>query len=131
MRFPVVLHSDDGIRFGVTVPDLPGCFSAGDDFDKALDFVKEAIELHLEGLVEAGLEIPVPSAITAHRENPDYADGIWATVDVDMSRFDGRAEKINITLPRRLLFRIDEHVRSHGATRSGFLADAARAAMKH
>ena len=131
MRFPVVLHSDDGIRFGVTVPDLPGCFSAGDDFDKALDSVKEAIELHLEGLVEAGLEIPVPLAITAHRENPDYADGIWATVDVDVSRFDGRAEKINITLPRRLLFRIDEHVRSHGATRSGFLADAARAAMKH
>ena len=131
MRFPVVLHSDDGIRFGVTVPDLPGCFSAGDDFDKALDSVKEAIELHLEGLVEAGLEIPVPLAITAHRENPNYADGIWATVDVDVSRFDGRAEKINITLPRRLLFRIDEHVRSHGATRSGFLADAARAAMKH
>jgi len=131
MRFPVVLHSDDGIRFGVTVPDLPGCFSAGDDFDKALDSVKEAIELHLEGLVEAGLEIPVPLAITAHRENPDYADGIWATVDVDVSRFDGRAEKINITLPCRLLFRIDEHVRSHGATRSGFLADAARAAMKH
>jgi len=131
MRFPVVLHSDDGIRFGVTVPDLPGCFSAGDDFDKALDSVKEAIELHLEGLVEAGLEIPVPLAITRHRENPDYADGIWATVDVDVSRFDGRAEKINITLPRRLLFRIDEHVRSHGATRSGFLADAARAAMKH
>ncbi len=131
MRFPVVLHSDDGIRFGVTVPDLPGCFSAGNDFDKALDSVKEAIELHVEGLVEAGLEIPVPSSITAHRENSDYAEGIWATVDVDVSRFDGRAEKINITLPRRLLFRIDEHVRTLGATRSGFLADAARAAMKH
>jgi predicted RNase H-like HicB family nuclease len=131
MRFPVVLHSDDGIRFGVTVPDLPGCFSAGEDFDKALDSVKEAIELHIEGLVEAGNEIPVPSSITEHRENPDYADGIWATVDVDVSRFDGRAEKINITLPRRLLHRIDEHVRTHGATRSGFLADAARAAMRH
>ena len=42
MRFPVVLHSDDGIRFGVTVPDLPGCFSAGDTFDAALDSVVEA-----------------------------------------------------------------------------------------
>ena len=37
MRFPVVLHSDNGVRFGVTVPDLPGCFSNGDTFDEALD----------------------------------------------------------------------------------------------
>lgn len=131
MRFPVVLHSDDGTRYGVTVPDLPGCFSAGNDFDQALDSVKEAIELHIEGIVEAGLEIPLPKLIAEHRQNPDYADGVWATVDVDVSRFDGKAEKINITLPKRLLTRIDEHVRAHGATRSGFLADAARAAMRH
>ena len=54
MRFPVVLHTDDGVRYGVTVPDLPGCFSAGDTFDEALDSVREAIELHLEGLIEEG-----------------------------------------------------------------------------
>jgi len=131
MRFPVVLHSDDGVRFGVTVPDLPGCFSAGDTFDQALDSVKEAIELHIEGMVDEGQEIPLPKSISEHRQNPDYAEGIWATVDVDVSRFDGKAEKINITLPRRLLTRIDEHARAHGATRSGFLADAARAAMRH
>jgi predicted RNase H-like HicB family nuclease len=131
MRFPVVLHSDDGVRFGVTVPDLPGCFSTGNDFDEALDSVKEAIDLHLEGLVEEGGEIPVPRPISEHRANPDFADGIWATVDVDVTKYDGRAEKINITLPRRLLSKIDDHVRTHGATRSGFLADAARAAMRH
>jgi metal-responsive CopG/Arc/MetJ family transcriptional regulator len=51
-------------------------------------------------------------------------------VDVNVARFDGRAEKINITLPRRLLARIDDYARTHGATRSGFLAEAARAAMR-
>ncbi|GHU32379.1 HicB family protein [Betaproteobacteria bacterium] len=130
MRFPVVLHSDDGVRFGVTVPDLPGCFSAGDTFDEALDAVVEAINLHLEELVEDGGEIPVAQAIAAHRANPDFAEGVWAAVDVDVSRFDGRAEKINITLPRRLLAQIDNYTRAHGGTRSGFLADAARAAMR-
>jgi predicted RNase H-like HicB family nuclease len=130
MRYPVVLHSDDGVRFGVTVPDLPGCFSAGDDFDQALESAREAIELHLEGLVEEGGEVPIPLAITLHRANSDFADGIWATVDIDIAKYDGRSEKINITLPRRLLAKIDEYVRSHGATRSGFLADAARVAMK-
>lgn len=130
MRFPVVLHSDDGVRYGVTVPDLPGCFSSGDTFDEALDSVVEAIDLHLEGLIEDGGEVPVPRPIAAHRANPEYADGVWATVDINVARFDGRAEKINITLPRRLLARIDEYARAHGETRSGFLAEAARAAMR-
>ena len=130
MRFPVVLHTDDGVRFGVTVPDLPGCFSAGDTFDEALDAVVEAIDLHLEGIVEEGGEIPAPRAIAEHRANPDFADGVWAAVEVNVSRFDGRAEKINITLPRRLLAKIDDYVRAHGESRSGFLAEAARAAMR-
>lgn len=130
MRFPVVLHTDDGVRFGVTVPDLPGCFSSGETFDAALDSVLEAIDLHLEGLVEDGGEVPAPRAIAEHRVNPDFADGVWAAVEVDTSRFEGKAEKINITLPRRLLAKIDSYVKAHGATRSGFLAEAARAAMR-
>lgn len=131
MRFPVVLHTDDGVRFGVTVPDLPGCFSTGDTFDAALDSVVEAIDLHVEGLTEEGSEIPVPRSIAEHRTNPDYAEGIWAVVEVDVSRYEGRAEKINITIPRRLLTKIDSYTKAHGETRSGFLAEAARAAMRH
>lgn len=38
MKFTVVLHADDGQLDGVTVPDLPGCFSAGDDLDDALEW---------------------------------------------------------------------------------------------
>jgi predicted RNase H-like HicB family nuclease len=130
MRFPVVLHTDDGIRFGVTVPDLPGCFSAGDTFDAALDSVLEAIDLHLEGLVEDGGEVPAPRPIAEHRANPNFSDGVWAAVDVDVSRFDGKAEKVNITLPHRLLAKIDRYAKAQGRTRSGFLADAARALMR-
>lgn len=130
MRFPVVLHTDDGVRFGVTVPDLPGCFSAGDSLDAALDSVREAIDLHLEGLTEDGGDVPAPKSIAEHQANPDFANGVWAAVDVDVSRFDGRAEKINITLPARLLAQIDRYAKAHGASRSGFLADAARAAMR-
>ena len=56
MRYPIVLHTDDNIRYGVTVPDLPGCFSAGDTFDEAMESAKEAIDLHAEGLTEDGLD---------------------------------------------------------------------------
>lgn len=129
MRFPVVLHTDDGIRYGVTVPDLPGCFSAGDTFDAALESVREAIDLHLEGMAEDGEEIPLPRSIAEHRADPDYREGIWAVVEVDVTRHEGYSERIDITLPHRLLARIDEYARSRGTTRSNFLADAARRAM--
>ena len=130
MRYPVVLHTDDGVRYGATVPDLPGCFSAGDTLDEALDAVREAIDLHLEGIIEEGGEVPVPRPIAEHRSHPDFADGVWAAVDVDVSRYEGKAEKVNITLPRRLLVKIDAYAKAHGETRSGFLAEAARVAMR-
>lgn len=74
--------------------------------------------------------MPVPRPIAEHRANREFADGVWAAVEVDVARFEGRAAKINITLPRRLLAKIDEYAKAHGETRSGFLAEAARAAMR-
>lgn len=130
MKYAVVLHTDDGENWGVIVPDLPGCFSAGDSMDDALTNVLEAIDLHIEGILEDGDEIPLPTSIQAHRKNEDYADGVWAFVDVDLSRFNGRAERVNITIPRRILSRIDDYVQSHGLTRSGFLIEAAQRAMR-
>lgn len=58
------------------------------------------------------------------------ADGVWAMVDVDIPRFDGKVEKINNTLPHRLPGCIDNYVKARGETRSGFLAEAARRAMQ-
>jgi len=130
MRFPVVLHTDDGVRYGVTVPDLPGCFSAGDTLDDALDSVREAIDLQLEGLAEDGAELPTLRPIATHQAHAEYAGGTWALVEIDTARYDGRAEKINITLPRRVLARVDDYVKAHGLTRSGFLAQAAEKAMR-
>ncbi len=130
MKIAVVLHSDDGQRYGVTVPDLAGCFSAGDSIDDALESVKEAIELHLEGLLEDGQDMPVIAPISQYQSNPDYAGGVWAVVDVDTTAFEGEAEKIDIVLPKLLLKRIDDYTHAKHLTRSVFLAEAARAAMR-
>lgn len=130
MKFTVVLHSDDGTRYGVTVPDLPGCFSAGDTLDEALESVREAIDLHVETLIEDGADIPARAPLAAHQANPDYAGGVWAVVDVPVEQYFGPAEKINITLPRLLLARIDAYAKARGETRSGFLAQAAREAIR-
>lgn len=130
MRYPVVLHTDDGVRYGVTVPDLPGCFSAGDTLDEALESAREAIDLQLEGLTQEGGEVPVARSVAQHQSNPHLAGGTWALVEVDASKYDNRTEKINITIPRRVLNRVDEFAKLHGLSRSGFLVQAAEKAMR-
>ena len=50
-HYPVVIHKNNASDFGVTIPDLPGCFSAGSSMVEALQQAKEAIECHLEGLL--------------------------------------------------------------------------------
>ncbi len=63
MRYPVVLLHDPEINaFVVLVPDLPGCFSQGNTIEDALEHAREAIELHIEGLVDDGEEVPQPTA---------------------------------------------------------------------
>lgn len=76
MKFMVVLHTDDGQRFGTTVPDLAGCFSGGDSLDDALNSVREAMDPHVEALIEDGTAIPVATSLGAHQTNPDYAGGV-------------------------------------------------------
>jgi predicted RNase H-like HicB family nuclease len=116
--------------FGVAVPDLPGCFSAGDTVEEAFDNAREAIEAHCEVLAEAGDEIPEPRPIAEWQSKRDYRGWTWGIVDVPVERYFGPAEKINITVPARLLKRIDDHARAIGETRSGFLTRAALEAMR-
>ena len=80
MCYPVVIHKDSDSDYGVTVPDLPGCFTAGDTIDDAIAQAAEAIECHIEGLVLDGNAIPTPRNIEFHQQNPDYTDGVWALV---------------------------------------------------
>ncbi len=124
MRYPIVIHKDPDSDYGVTVPDLPGCFSAGDTLDDALNQAVEAIECHIEGLLIDGLPIPTPLDIEAHQQNLDYQDGIWAIVEVDISKLSGKSKRVNITVPERLLNTMDQYAADHGKTRSGLIAEA-------
>jgi len=124
MRYPVVIHKDKKSAYGVTVPDLPGCFSAGDTLEDALTNAVEAIECHLEGLLLDGDEIPPAQPVDAHVKNKDFAGGTWALVTVDLSKLASKAKRINITLPERVLTLVDEQAKVEGETRSGLLARA-------
>ena len=125
MNYPVVIHKDKKSDYGVSVPDLPGCVSAGTTLDDALAMVREAIELHLEGLIDEGGVIPLPTPIEKLRANRGYAEGTWAIVNVDESTLRVKIARIGITMPQRVLEAIDRHAKANGETRSGLLARAA------
>ena len=125
MRFPIVIHKDACIGYGVTVPDLPGCFSAGDSLDEAIESAREAIACHIEGLLMDAEPIPARTSLETHQGNEDYRDGVWAIVAVDVSKLSSKARRINITLPARVLAIVDQAAVREGQSRSGFLAQAA------
>jgi predicted RNase H-like HicB family nuclease len=111
MKFPVVLHKDADSDYGVTVPDVPGCFSAGATVSEALENAQEALALHFEGLVADGDPLPQPQEVDVHMGNPDYTGGVWAVVDFDVTPYLGKAVRFNATLPENLLQRIDDLVK--------------------
>ena len=125
MRYPIVIHKDEGSSYGVTVPDLPGCFSGGETLEDALTASEEAILSHIEVLLIDGESVPKQRPLEEHQTNEDYADGVWALVDADVSKLSGRSVRVNITLPERVLAIVDEAAKREGETRSGYLARAA------
>lgn len=95
MRYPIAIHKDVDSDYGVTVPDLPGCFSAGDSIDDAITAAAEAIECHLEGLLMDGEPIPSATSIEKYQQSPDYRDSDWFWVDVDLSQLAGEVQHTN------------------------------------
>ncbi|QWA09931.1 type II toxin-antitoxin system HicB family antitoxin [Sodalis ligni] len=126
MLYPVAIDKGKS-SIGVRVPDIPGCFSGGNDFNDAIESVREAIEAHIELLLEDGEPVPQATSIDNYLADLEYEGVIWAVVDVDLTRLMGKSEKINVTLPSLLIRRIDQFVANHPeyGSRSGFLSQIA------
>lgn len=125
MQYPIIIHKDENSDYGVIVPDLPGCFSAGSTIEEAIENAHEAIECHLEGLLLDNDSIPLKQPVEHHLENPEFKGGVLALVEIDMSKISGKTTRINVSIPERFLKQIDEYTKQHGGNRSGFLLDAA------
>ena len=80
----------------------------------------EALALHVDGLIEDGGSLPMPSSLDAIMDDPHNADAVVFLVDVPASPV--RSVRINVTLPNDLVEAIDRVTKN----RSRFLADAAR-----
>lgn len=129
MRYPIVIEpGSETTAYGVVFPDLPGCFSAGDTLDEAVKNASEAAALWIEDALDNSEKVPAPSPLEKVRDNPEWKNWIVGFADVDPMLFDTTAERVNITLPRRVLVRLDRRAKEEGETRSGFIARLAMGA---
>ena len=81
-HYLIVIHKDPDSDYCVTVPDLPGCITAGDTFEDAQNQAAEAIQCHIESMLLDGEPIPEAKEIAFHENNPDYADGAWKSITI-------------------------------------------------
>ena len=126
MQLPIALHKDTDSVYGVTVPDIPGCYSWGDTVENAVNNAKEAIYSHLETLLELEEAFDIkPSPIEYLQKNEDMTGALWVLVDVDLSQLNSKPERVNVSLPHFVLRRVDAYAEKRHESRSGLLARAA------
>jgi predicted RNase H-like HicB family nuclease len=130
VRYIALIDGKPG-AYGVIVPDLPGCTSAGKTVDAAYRNVIEAVRLWIEDAVQDGEKPPRPrelaELVAADRDvRAALAAGNAALLLVPVLRDSGRSAKANISLDAGTLEALDEAAHEHGLSRSAFIASAAR-----
>lgn len=117
-----VVHKDDDSAYGVSFPDLPGCFSAADREDDIVGKAVEALTLWFEDQPETAPS-PLPRVLELAHE--DLAVGAFL-IRVPWLRQSGKLVRTNVSLDRAMLEAIDQAAERRNMTRSGFLVEAAR-----
>jgi len=67
MKYLVVIEKTQ-TGYSAYSPDILGCVSTGATLEEVNENMQEAIEFHIDGLIEEGLEIPKPSTYSAYVE---------------------------------------------------------------
>jgi predicted RNase H-like HicB family nuclease len=79
--YSAILRKDPSSDYGVDFPDFPGCITAGSTLDEARVMAAEALDFHVDGMLEDDADIPVPSTLEAVMADPGNRDGVAILVD--------------------------------------------------
>ena len=130
MKYPVIIHKDDDTGYGVTIPDVPGCFAYGDTQEEAIINIQEAVELYYSG--EDISEPPAPSIMEDLLDSDLYTrDSFLYLADIDFSFIAPKTQRVNITVPEYKLVRIDRAAKARGISRSAFFVDSAEQLIRN
>lgn len=126
-HYVAVIIKNKNSDYGVLFPDFSGCITAGKTLEEAKSMADEALQFHIDGMVEDGSEIP--SATTLDHARKKYKKAaVLLTVPV---RVPTKATRINITIDEKLLRKLDRYISSHRVeNRSAFFAKAIEATCR-
>ena len=68
MRYAVVIERGQD-NFSAYVPDLPGCVSTGGTMAEVRTNIQEAIDFHIQGMIEDGEPVPPPTTVSEYVES--------------------------------------------------------------
>ena len=66
-RYAIVVEKAES-NYSAYVPDLPGCVATGATVEETERRLRQAVEVHVQGLREDGLPVPEPSSIVDYVE---------------------------------------------------------------
>ncbi|MFO7560800.1 MAG: type II toxin-antitoxin system HicB family antitoxin [Desulfobacterales bacterium] len=128
-NYIAIVHKESKSDFGVSFPNFSGCITAGKNIDEAKDMAQEALSLHIQGMLEDGDQLPVPSSLEDIMNDPDFANAI-AYLVVSVPDAKPRTVRVNVTVPEMTLKQIDAAAKKRGMSRSSFLVHAAQNAIQ-
>ncbi len=109
---------------GVDFPDFPGCITAGSTLGETRRMAAEALEFHIEGMLEENLPIPEPSSLEAVMADPENGEAIAFPVALP-DRLAGVGQ-IEVTLAAADLEELDSLAKKRATTRQALLVEAVR-----
>lgn len=124
--FPGIVETDSAGGYGLFFPDLPGCVTAAATMDDLAANAREALELHLEGMISEGLLIPPQTPLDLLPRDPDVQQ--LGVILVEATP--GDPTVVSLTLSESLLSDIDEAAQARGVTRDTIIAESAEALLK-
>jgi len=128
-QYVAVVEKDPDSAFGIWLPDVEGCFSAGDTLEEASANAVAALRQHVEALESAGRAVPLARSMDDVLRDKDVHKAISGgaiLLVVPLLSDAGRTVRINVSLDKGLVDQIDAAASKRGLTRSAFLAQAAR-----
>ncbi|TGN35316.1 CopG family transcriptional regulator, partial [Paracoccus liaowanqingii] len=99
--FTAIVHQDEGSAYGLTFPDLPGCFAAADDWNGISTAATEALDLWFEDMPDVE-----PASLDAIRNQPQVIEAMAngaVLMPVPYIPADTAVERVNIRIERGLL----------------------------
>jgi predicted RNase H-like HicB family nuclease len=91
-----LVHKDKGTSYGVSFPDLPGCISAGDTFEEAMDNASQALAGHLAVMEADGDPIPHARSLEELKQNAEFVDD---SIDAVIAFVVPQADQVTVLQP--------------------------------